>query len=205
LVREYDLYGAQNAQELAALKQRAARQLVDEYSSRLQALRAEGDTPRARSQWSTKRRLLQEERIALAVSDLELLRDELLASFSLTSQPPATSEEARMGSDGEGQTRSDGVLALRTEGRREKGREEAGEEGAAEGRRGARDHGVAELADEVEKAKCEEEEVITGDEEGEHEGDGEETAKDGGGGGGGGRGRGSGCGGGRARARCCEF
>ena len=83
LTRDYDLYGAQSAEELGRLKQRAAQQLVDEYAERLRSLRGESE----RVQWVSDRRALQDQRIALAVTDLTLLRDELLASESLTDPP----------------------------------------------------------------------------------------------------------------------
>lgn len=78
LTRDYDLYGAESPEDLRRLKQRAAQQLVDEYSERLRSLRGESE----RRQWVADRRALQEERIALAVSDLTVLRDALLASES---------------------------------------------------------------------------------------------------------------------------
>ena len=60
LTRDYDLYGAESPEDLRRLKQRAAQQLVDEYSERLRSLRGESE----RRQWVADRRALQEERIA---------------------------------------------------------------------------------------------------------------------------------------------
>jgi hypothetical protein len=93
-VQEYDMYGAQSVEELASLKEHAAQELISEYEQRLEALHGESE----RAQWTGRRSMLQEERIALAVSDLTLLRDELLMGAVKPPEQPLDSMLAQSSS-----------------------------------------------------------------------------------------------------------
>eukprot|EP00960_Hanusia_phi_P066467 766404-Hanusia_phi.AAC.5 len=73
-VSEIDHYGAASAEELAALKEKAAQAIIEEYSVRVERLRDE----ERNATWSVRRKKLQDKRIELAISDMMKLRDQLL-------------------------------------------------------------------------------------------------------------------------------
>ena len=82
-VQEQILFGAKSVEELTQLKASAAHDMVRQYKQRLKVLRSE----MGHAEWTASRCALQELRTALAVSDLELLRDELLTNESTPVEP----------------------------------------------------------------------------------------------------------------------
>ena len=70
-------------EELTQLKASAAHNMVHQYKQRLQVLHSEVE----HAEWTAGRCALQELRTALDVSDLKLLRDELLTNKSTPVEP----------------------------------------------------------------------------------------------------------------------